>query len=262
MHTRRRFGAAVLVAALALAGTGRADAAFITWGAAANISGDTDVVTTGTLVGAFNLGDTGVPSTIVNTVPFAALAVPTNSSSPFTSGNITLAASNGSFNSFNTGAGSGSPPFSNLTLAYRTLLSGGTEPVPVQPVPTLTLTISGLTIGQQYEFEWWDNTSSTVFQPGQTTTATAGNSVTLRGNTTNQFGGTGQFAPGTFTADATSEVITFTAVAPSLEFVNGFQLRDLGPAVTAVPEPASAIPLITGALALLGYGWRRRTQAA
>jgi hypothetical protein len=31
---------------------------------------------------------------------------------------------------------------------------------------------------------------------------------------------------------------------------------------TAVPEPASAIPLLTGALGLLGYGWRRRRQAA
>jgi hypothetical protein len=32
--------------------------------------------------------------------------------------------------------------------------------------------------------------------------------------------------------------------------------------VAAVPEPASVIPLLTGALGLLGYGWRRRKQAA
>jgi hypothetical protein len=31
---------------------------------------------------------------------------------------------------------------------------------------------------------------------------------------------------------------------------------------TAVPEPASVIPLLTGALGLLGYGWRKRRQAA
>jgi MYXO-CTERM domain-containing protein len=30
----------------------------------------------------------------------------------------------------------------------------------------------------------------------------------------------------------------------------------------AVPAPPSVIPLLTGALGLLGYGWHRRRQAA
>ena len=60
--------------ALFLAGTGRARAGPITWGSATNISGDTDVVTTGTLVGALNPGPFGVPNTTVNGVTFQAAA--------------------------------------------------------------------------------------------------------------------------------------------------------------------------------------------
>lgn len=37
---------------------------------------------------------------------------------------------------------------------------------------------------------------------------------------------------------------------------------DLGPAATAVPEPASLTLLGLGALGLLGYVWRRRQQVA
>ena len=50
-------------------------AALITWGSATTISGDTDVSTSGTLVGAFNIGGTGVPSTTVNGVTFQSFAV-------------------------------------------------------------------------------------------------------------------------------------------------------------------------------------------
>ena len=62
-----------------------------------------------------------------------------------------------------------------------------------------TLTMSGLTAGHQYQFEWWNNTSTGTLLTD--TTAVAGNSVTLLSNTTFSVGGLGQFAVGTFTAD-------------------------------------------------------------
>jgi hypothetical protein len=60
------------------------------------------------------------------------------------------------------------------------------------------LTITGLTSGDIYSFQFWS-------QSGGSTTATAGNAVTVGG------GGNGQFAIGTFTADATTQAISFSA---------------------------------------------------
>ncbi len=73
MRTQRRFAVMVLglpALALLLTGGGRVAAAPITWGGATNISGDTDVDTPGTLVGALNLGEQGTPNTTVNGVTF------------------------------------------------------------------------------------------------------------------------------------------------------------------------------------------------
>ncbi len=233
MRRWRRFAGEFwgVMLALLLAGAGRANAAPITWSAAQGISGDSDVVTTGSLVGAFNVGIAGVGSTTVNGVPFAAFAL---SGTSATSGNFTFSSPtpmNG-----NNNVGSGSPPFSNLSAPYQTLLSSAAGSVNTLP---FTLTMSGLKLGDTYEFEWWFNTSNGFVGP---TTATAGNSVTLDSNPSGQVGGLGQFATGIFTADATSEVITFSSTLQGA--LNGFELRDVSAA--AVPEPSS--------LTLLGLG--------
>jgi hypothetical protein len=287
MHTRRRFGVAVLgLAALALlmADTGRADAAFITWGSAQGITGDTDVDTKGTLVAAFNLGNAGVANTpSINGVTFVGLAIPNGFAGPVSdpSGNFTFAIVptqvHGNpvtipFQSQN-GVTSTNSPFASLSSPYQDLLSSftGGELLDSQNeiAQTFSLTMKGLTVGHTYEFEWWSNTSGAVSTQGFTT-ATAGNGVTLVDNSAGPRGanigdgGVGQFAIGTFTAYATSEVITFTGASSPTQgsVLNGLELRDLTPAVTGVPEPASLTLLATGALGLLGYGWRRRKQAA
>lgn len=165
-----------------------AHAGIITWGAPTNISGDTDVSTNGTLVGAFNIGGPGVGSTTVNGVTFTGLAL---TGSSVTSGAFTFTIPTG-FASSNS-VGSALPPFSTLSAPYQGLLSSAAGDFSTP----FTLTMSGLTVGQQYEFEWWFNFSSGLSSP---TTAAAGNSVTLNSNTTGLAGGLGQFAIGTFTA--------------------------------------------------------------
>src|SRR5262249_5061681 len=111
----------------------------------------------------------------------------------------------------------------------------------------ITLTMSGLTPGNTYEFEWWKNVSN-GFQ-SHTATATAGNAVSLNSNTSGgTAGGIGQFARGTFVADATTlETITFTSAVQTT--FNGFQLR-------VVPEPGTLS--LAGLGLLVAFGMRRR----
>ena len=105
-------------------------------------------------------------------------------------------------------------------------------------------------MGAQYSFQWWENFSA---HNGELhTTATAFNAVTLDTNPTNTEGGLGQFALGSFTADAATEAITFNSTDPE-GIVNGFQVRQ-------VPEPSTWAMLAFGAASLLAR--RRSRQAA
>ena len=212
-----------------------AEGSVITWGSPTNISGDSDVATAGTLVAGFNMNG---PAVTVNTVSFSSWTFTTNTTST-SNGNFTftetshiLAAS---------GLGAGNTPFAGLSANYQSLLNTA---LTTDENNTLTLTISGLIVGHQYQFQWWLNASQyngTGF--GFRTTATAPNSVSLDDNTTNAIGGTGQYVIGTFTCGDPTEIITFTGTdATQAPTVNAFQLRDL----TVVPEPST--------LALLGIG--------
>ena len=242
---RRPYALSSLLAATILALIpASAHAASITWGAATNITGDTDVSTTGSLVGAFNIGNTGVSSTTLNGVNFQGFAVPDGSTSA-TSGNFAMSSSD-LFQSSN-GQSSPNPPFSALSAQYQTLLAAVTID---SNGAGFTLTISGLTGGTQYAFQWW-TTFTGVADVNAFTTATAGNSVTLQGNTSTADGGVGQFAIGTFTADAATQSITFNPTSVHA-VLNGFQLRQ-----TAVPEGSSLVLVLLGSCVCLFTAWRR-----
>jgi len=191
--------------------------ASIAWGPATNISGDTDVSTLGTRVAAFNLSDSaGAQPAVVNGVqfdPFGITGNPTN----VTVDNFGLSESPG-FLQGSSNFGSPTPPYVTLSPSYQTLLESAAY---ASNPPTLTLTMSALSIGQQYQFEWWTNDSSHL---NYTTTATAVNSVSLSDNTTNAQGGIGQFAIGTFTASATNHTIAFSGTLGE-PTINAFELR-------------------------------------
>lgn len=245
---RRSLLAALLVQSVVLTAASTVSAALVTWGAATNIAGDTDVSTTGSLVGAFNIGDTGVSSATVNGVLFQSMAVANGGVAAVSIGNFALS-SPGNVFSDNAFFGSPNAPFSSLSASYQTLLGSGvtTSDAGVD----LTLTISGLTVGAQYEFQWFSNYSAPGNDQHTGAGAPSGGIVTLNDNTTGSDGGLGQFAIGTFTADATSQVINFDG--PVYALINGFQLRQ----VPAVPEPGTAL---AGLLAAGLCGFSRRRQ--
>jgi hypothetical protein len=241
-HSHFKGSLGLLAATFALSLTGSTHAATITWSAPTNISGDADVITTGTLVTARNFSQTQVTPT-VNGVFFDIYPIPNGANAIL---GITNVANFGFSNleSSDTAYGSASAPYNTLSAPYQTLLSSGAGS---STGATLTLTLLSLTNGTPYLFQWWTNDSGLAFGGVNSTTASATNSVTLDENTTDAIGGRGQWASGTFIANGTSQAITFSGPRPA---ISGFQLR-------VVPEPSSLTLLALGALLFL-----RRRRAA
>lgn len=219
----------------------------ITWESAQNISGDSDVRTTGSLVVAFNLGADGVEATTVNTVPFAAFPFPPNYSTQ-TSGTIDSVFFHETFFEgqlySDNSAGSSSAPFSGLSPEYRTLLSSyGASNTAL----TLQLNMSGLTRGQDYLVQVWSNFSFFGRNNGMRVSGEddSDNFVDLLANTTTSPGGLGQYAVGTFTAENPTLVLDLNGSSGAfLPTINAFQVR-------AVPEPSTYVLAGIGA-ALVG----------
>jgi autotransporter-associated beta strand protein len=210
--------AALAAAVLTVAAGTPAAAATITWESAQNITDDSDVLTTGSLVYAYNFGEEGVvTNTTVNGVVFAAFGVPGFGLQSVTLDDVTISEfpafiSSGSF--FTT-----SPPFSNLSTQYRNLL--GSYATATDP-STITLALGGLTPGKAYDFQWWTNHSANA---PVSTTAFASNSISLTSNTDGVDGSVGQFAIGRFTASGTTQSIDFSSGGFDFPLINGFQLR-------------------------------------
>ncbi len=203
------------LAALALAvpfGLNSTQAAVITWGAAQNITGTSDVIITGTSVYAYAFG-TDVGAQTVNTVPFSV-------------GNIN---GGGTDVAVTGGMASGpyfplsSPPSYNGILKGAVFASSGTG-------ATMTVTLNNLLEGQQYAVQVW---SSNVDYGGTPTTYDGAVSLTVS---------PGQYAIGTFTAGATgTQAMILTQ--------NNVQLNALQ--VRAVPEPGAALLGCLGLATLL-----------
>ncbi len=241
--------ARVVLATLALGGwCAVAHAAPVVWGTPQTISGESDVSTAGSLLYAYNVGQSTVAAATVNGVLFSAYPFPIGASSQtVTVGNVTMTESP----DFLVGyfVGSSASPYAGLSATYKGLLDeGGGAGFP----DAMTMTFGGLSPGQQYLFQWWaSNARNTPVV--NTATATATNSVTLDTNLTDTDGGLGQFVTGTFTADGTTQEIVLTGVGIANPIINAFQIR-------AVPEPSTCVMALTG-LACGGYSmWRRRTE--
>ena len=125
-----------------------AQAANVIWNPVANITADTDVDNTGTLVNSANFG-AAPSSTTVNGVTFSPFAVATGTTQ--TIGDTTISTSGAGFDPFDAlGNATGISASYNLLLSTEVYQNGG-------PTQTLTLTLGGLTIGQNYLIQLWSS---------------------------------------------------------------------------------------------------------
>jgi pectate lyase len=221
-------------------------AANITWGSAQNISADSNVSTTGTAVRAANLTASGQSLDVdvtLNGVTFARSPyVGTTTTLP---NGDTLVTSDSSRVGAYQGFGGATAPFSALSTSYKNLLSSGFyndgDTGTASTTARQTLTLRNLTVGTVYQIQVWVN-DYRLNNLGQnnpdlyTTVAGGSGSVNLQHNVGNALGGIGQYVTGTFTADATTQVVTLTGgnstvdtTSPSCSAIlNAYQLRNTG----------------------------------
>ena len=176
-------------------------AASVTWGSVQAITGASNIVSTGvTALAGANFGVTTGTTTIVNNgsvdVEFKSLR---SGQSATLSNGITVAADstwgNWGF------AGGNSPVTGNFGVVLDSNL-GIELNVPVSLFASITL--SGLTIGTQYQIQFFAD-------------STGNNGQTISGSG-NMDSKNGQFVTGTFTADADSQVLTVTRATGNAQF--------------------------------------------
>jgi hypothetical protein len=242
----------LLAATLLLSAFGAANAAVITWDTPATITGDGDVSTTGTALAAFNINGASTTVNGVNFDPFAADWGSTNGSA--TVGNFTMT---GGTYVFAYTATSTSPVYTSLSAAYQELVGTALS----WPYPDMTLTMGGLTVGQQYQFQVWANHAADenylygLFVDNGAVHLSAGDSQQDQQTQQYVLSSLGDFVTGTFTADASSQDIVFGA--DEVGYINAFQLRALDSQPPTVPEPGS---LVLAGLGLATLGWSRRAR--
>jgi hypothetical protein len=139
-------------------------------------------------------------------------------------------------NNTDVGGGSWSGPYGPASNAYSELLADGLFN---QDLGTHTTTITGLTVGDNYEIQVF--TSFWGGDSGFETQLISGSNVVDMGNNAS----TPTYDVGTFTADSTSQSFQWTGVT-DYGVMAAVQVREV-----AVPEPATAGLLLLGVPALL-----------
>ncbi len=193
-----------------LLSTANGFAASIIWGTPLTITGDTNVINSGTLVYAYTGGNAGAT---VNGVVFAA-----GNSGTTWGGNVSLSGFGSTSSAFSGGT---NLPWTNLTSAYKTVLQGGAY----GGATTGTVILKGLTAGRSYSVQIWVNDARSTGS-GRSETANGANTVTLDYNSINAQGGVGQSVIGSFVANSTNQ--TFTLTSSSSVQLNAINLRDNG----------------------------------
>lgn len=240
--------AAALTAVVLSVGIQPAKAAVITWGSPQSITGNSDVLTTGTLFASANFAGS---NTTVNGVTFNAFSL-TGGGTSATVGNISVLGIVGSGTGFipatlNT---TNINTWSTLSTEYKNLLAPTLRQSGIGN--SLQFTISNLTVGGTYAVQYWVNDSRWNNPSG--ITVQVGTAV-LTPNTGSVTGGVGQWVTGMFTADATTQTFSASPATLSTTYANAMQVRML-----AVPEPA-ALAMAGAGLALAGtYGVHRRRR--
>jgi hypothetical protein len=237
-----RNGIILAIAFFLVVGMKTAQAADITWGSLATISGDSNVSTAGALVAAYNIGDPSVTSTTINGVPFAAFSIVDGGTST-THGSLTVMGFGDEPMNSAASLGFASPPFSNLSANYQAMLGTGVTKSS-NTFHFLDMELLNLTVGQSYTLQLWTNNSNATTGSASVWDDSGNDVQAIDVNTTDANGGVGQYVLGTFTADATSEFfhVHGEPFPSGNALLNGLQLR-----TAAVPEPGTLglLPCVT-----------------
>ncbi len=240
------------VAAAGILAATSANAAVITWGSSTTIINDTtQIATTGFSVAGVDFSNASGADVVINNGPGGAGGtnvtfrrlnggggVNGNSSVALTNG-VTVTTSNWQF-------ANSTASMSNVTTTapWGAILDSNIGSFSTNGV----ITLSGLVAGTLYQVQYFASAED----------GNSFNGTTVEGSTAfgNHSGGSGRFLLGTFTADATTQILNVVRGGDTFEEPVASALT-IGAANVSVPEPATAT------LALLGLGGmtlrRRRT---
>ena len=130
----------------------------------------------------------------------------------------------------------------------------------------LSQTVTGLTAGQSYtlSFYWagaqFTDENAPTTEQWQVSLGGSTQSTAVVNNAAQGFTGWMQTTM-TFTADSSSDVLSFLAVGPG-GLPPAVLLGDVSLTPAAVPEPSSIVMVTLGAIGVIGVGLRRRAKLA